>query len=81
MSRATPVDRTVSVLNVCSCSNQSLAAVMLRATPSEVQFSAEYNQASSLVVGGKWRGKNPRPFFILFLTTLFLFIFGRSGGR
>ena len=36
-------------LNVDGCSNQSLAAVMLRATPSEAEFSSDCSHTSSLV--------------------------------
>ena len=51
MLQATPVDRTFSVFGIFCCSNQSSAAVMLRATVSEGLFSADCSQASSLTGG------------------------------
>ena len=76
MLQATPVDHTISIFYVCSRSNRSSAVVILRASPSECQFSADSSWAPSFAWwggggGGGGRGENNKNSPFLFLTLLF----------
>ena len=81
LSRATPVDRTAKVFDDCSCSNQSSAAVISRATPSEGQYSADSFGHRPCE---EWREKRKKkiPFFPdFYLLCLHMLCFFRPGGH
>ena len=76
MLQATAVDRMVSVFDLCSNSNRFSGAVMLRATPSEGQFSAYSSSQASSPLKKKLKKLKKISRFILFMSQLFQYILG-----